>query len=443
MVKFSQLITIGKPDTMGVEQMNPLIYVLSGLTFCMGFFSLIAFFYNKRQEFLYYTVYLILTTVYFFYFPVYLGDGISGYENSTQVSSRDMTEVSINIFYTLFVVFYIDLKNNLKKAYRYSIAIIAFHILLAIYYVLSLKFYNNQIIEILRLVRVFAFSLAYTILMLYIIVKVRNRFVYITLLGSFFLTIGAILFRVTGNSSYLIVFMCIELIVFGLGLLYKVRLIDIERNQIRIEAEINKRKALRAQINPHFIFNALGSIQGFITQNNRVSALKYLSKFARLTRNILESSIETNVVLKDEIKMLEDYLDLESLRFENAFDYHIHVDEDIDIDNVEIPFMILQPFVENAIVHGLLPKKEESRKLEVNFHKKDKAIICEIDDNGVGRQHKEKSQYSKSKKKSRGLEITKQRLENLGLSDEPLKIVDKLDSEQRPLGTKVIVKVPA
>ena len=426
-----------------VNEKSSMIFFLSGTAFCMGLFSLIAFFYNRRQEFFHYFFYLLFSTVYFFYFPIYHGDGVQGYNNSTEVSLRHLTEVLINLFYTLFAVYYLDLKSKLPFAYKLSMVLVFFQTIFASYYLLSIEFYNDTITEILRKFRIYLMSIAYLVLISFVVFKLRNKLVYITLFGSLFLLIGITTFRITGNSGYLIFFICIELIVFGLGLLYKVRLIDIERNKVYLEAEINKKRALRAQINPHFIFNSLSSIQHLVTKNDRISALNYLSKFSRLTRNILESSIETNVVLSDEIKMLEDYLELESLRFDNVFNYAISLNEDIDTNTIEIPFMLLQPFVENAIIHGLLPKREGDKELIIHFDKEEDYVVCKVEDNGVGRAVAANKQHiHKRKKQSRGLQVTKQRLETLGLTSEAIDIIDKTDENGEASGTIVTIKIP-
>ena len=217
----------------------------------------------------------------------------------------------------------------------------------------------------------------------------------------------------------------------------------MERLRFEAEANKNRNKALRAQINPHFIFNSLTSIQHLISQNERATTLKYLTKFSRMTRNVLESSMDTNVVLADEIKMLEDYLELESLRFSESFTFELEISPSLDTYSIEIPFMLTQPFVENAIVHGLLPKKEAPRDLKITFATRGDMMICVIEDNGIGRNSEQDGlDHVRAKRKSRGLEITKQRIENLGLETTPLEVIDKFDDLGNPSGTKVIIYIP-
>lgn len=155
-----------------------------------------------------------------------------------------------------------------------------------------------------------------------------------------------------GWLYYIIIGRCI----FAFGLLYKIHLEFRENLMLQQRALFEKTRALRAQINPRFIFNSLSAIQHLVSVKKIESALKYLNKFSRFTRNVLESSMEINIPLAEEIKILEDYLSLELLRFANSFSYNITIDEAIDPEEIEIPPMILQPFVENALIHGLLPK---------------------------------------------------------------------------------------
>jgi len=141
--------------------------------------------------------------------------------------------------------------------------------------------------------------------------------------------------------------------------------------------------------------------------------------------------------------MLKDYLDLEALRFDHNFSYEIIVDEQLDIHSTEIPCMALQPFVENAIIHGLLPKTDGERKLVVSFKKEnDNSLLCIVDDNGIGRiAASERNKNSLRHKKSRGMEITSLRLNALGNKTKGYQIIDKKDANGRPEGTTVVLKL--
>jgi LytS/YehU family sensor histidine kinase len=222
---------------------------------------------------------------------------------------------------------------------------------------------------------------------------------------------------------------------------------EISRQKVHIEA-MNyqlENRMLRAQINPHFIFNSLSSIQHFVTSDDKPAALKYLAKFSHLLRQVLESSISGNVVMKEELKLLTMYLELEALRFDNNFSYFIQVDPNLDEDLIEIPTMILQPLIENAVMHGLLPK-EGDRKLSISFMQSNGAMEIKIEDNGIGREASKVLQQGKRKANpSRGVSVTEQRLSSLREKngwDAGLEYVDLLDESGCAAGTRVILKLP-
>lgn len=222
---------------------------------------------------------------------------------------------------------------------------------------------------------------------------------------------------------------------------------EISRQKVHIEA-MNyqlENRMLRAQINPHFIFNSLSSIQHFVTSDDKPAALKYLSKFSHLLRQVLESSITGNVLLKEELKLLNMYLELEALRFDNTFSYSIDVDSNLDEDQIEIPTMILQPLIENAVMHGLLPKTGD-RKLLIAFTRNNGAMEIRIEDNGIGREASRVLQQGKRKANpSRGLSVTEQRLSSLREKngwDAEMEYLDLKNGDGLAAGTCVILKLP-
>ena len=160
-------------------------------------------------------------------------------------------------------------------------------------------------------------------------------------------------------------------------------------------------------------------------------------------RNLLESSIETNVILSEEISLLEKYLELESLRFNKSFQFTISVDEQLDQDSVEVPALIVQPFVENAILHGLLKKTEGKKQVDIRFKQEGHFIICEVEDNGIGRSASESLETElKNSKKSRGIEVTQKRLQMINKSEDiSIQIIDKKDEHANATGTLVIIKI--
>lgn len=217
-----------------------------------------------------------------------------------------------------------------------------------------------------------------------------------------------------------------------------------EKNLLVNHAYEQDIKVLKAQMNPHFIFNALNSIQQFILLQENEKAQSYLSKFSKLLRKILVSNTGESISLRDEIEILIGYLEIESLRFNNVFTYEVKVSDRLKDIKVSIPSFLIQPFVENAIWHGLLPKAND-RMLIISFDKvNEDTLTCTIDDNGVGRNNKAASEV-KETNKSLAIDLVKQRLKlmsTLYKQTYSLEIIDKKDAAGQSQGTKVILLLP-
>jgi len=234
------------------------------------------------------------------------------------------------------------------------------------------------------------------------------------------------------------------LLLFGIGFLV------YNRKQLKKSLTLQKelaeyeQKALHLQMNPHFVFNCLGSISSFIVQNGTDSAIKYLSKFSKLMRLTLEYSKESLIPIDKEIESLQNYLELEQLRFNQVFTFSITKSPEIE-DDMALPPLLLQPFVENAIIHGLIPKKELG-EIAIDFAVSDQNLICTITDNGIGfDKSKELKEMSVSIHKSMALDITKKRLEmmeNVTNKTSQLDIEEVKDEHGKTIGTKVVLNLP-
>ena len=204
-------------------------------------------------------------------------------------------------------------------------------------------------------------------------------------------------------------------------------------------------QALRAQMNPHFIFNSLNSINSFILENERLQASEYLSKFSRLVRLILQNSRETLIPLERELEALGLYLELESLRFEEKFEYKIWVNDDVDTAGIKVPPLIIQPYAENAIWHGLMHKKGRGRLLIELYHE-NAALFCKITDNGIGRKIAEELKNKSSLTyKSMGMKITADRIGMLHQqkqNDNLITVNDLVTPDGQSAGTEVVIKMP-
>ena len=235
------------------------------------------------------------------------------------------------------------------------------------------------------------------------------------------------------------------LIVFTIRLNQVKRKAREERERLEMEKSLLQleQKALRLQMNPHFIFNALNSIQGIITLRDAKTARYYLAKFSKLMRLVLENSREPMITLAGEIQTLENYLSLEQFSRGDSFDYFIELDEEIDDEEYLIPPMILQPFVENAIIHGVAHLTHKG-KITVAFNLLDDKIECTITDNGVGREKAGKINSQRDHHhKSTALLVTQERLNILNPGEaQSIEIRDLVASNGDSAGTQVVVRIP-
>lgn len=219
------------------------------------------------------------------------------------------------------------------------------------------------------------------------------------------------------------------------------------RNEIQQNLKASQLTALRAQMNPHFIFNALNSIQDFIIQEDKRSANRYLSKFSKLMRSVLDASDKNKITLKKEIEYLELYLSLEALRIDDEFEYNFDIDDAINVNEILIPSMLLQPYVENALKHGLMHRKGK-KNLTIRFSQNclsskqdENNLFCEIEDNGIGREASMKiNQQNGRVYQSKAMSLTQDRIDLLNSSDTSklkLDIEDLKNADGSAAGTKV------
>jgi ligand-binding sensor domain-containing protein len=215
-----------------------------------------------------------------------------------------------------------------------------------------------------------------------------------------------------------------------------------ELQQQKTELEM---QALRAQMNPHFIFNSLNSINRFILQNNKAKASEYLTKFSRLIRLILQNSQAALISLESELESLQLYLELEAVRFDHQFEYKITFDEELDVSTIKVPPLIIQPYAENAIWHGLM-HKEDNGHLTIELFEQKEMLCCKITDNGIGRKKAaELKSKSGSNHKSMGMRITADRIAILQKEkqfESHIYIKDLVLPDDSAGGTEVLIKIP-
>jgi LytS/YehU family sensor histidine kinase len=202
-----------------------------------------------------------------------------------------------------------------------------------------------------------------------------------------------------------------------------------------------QQKSLQLQMNPHFVFNALNSIQGLIAKNDNQKARRYLQEFSVMMRSVLNQSREETIFLSDEVDYLKSYLNLEKMANNDKFDWEVIVDTVVE-DDIKIPTMIIQPFVENAIVHGVKSLKDRRGKVQVVFQMNGTQILCKVTDNGIGRTAAGMSKSSSHK--SVAIEVAKERLSTKmsDSRDQPIRYRDVFDANNIASGTEVIITIP-
>ncbi len=243
------------------------------------------------------------------------------------------------------------------------------------------------------------------------------------------------------NTILLISGIALALLAGIFYILYRQYQLKNEKKLLTLEQSM-----LRSQMNPHFLFNSLNSIKLYIINNEQKNAVHYLNKFSKLVRKILEASSLREIPLAEELETVELYMNIENIRFSNEIKFTITVADDINVHQVKIPSLILQPFLENALWHGLSSKSDE-KKINLNITKDDKGFMhISIIDNGVGRQAAEKIKESKVlKRKSVGIAITKERLANFSKDYQNsfnIEIVDLYNDDNTAAGTQVILHIP-
>ena len=246
------------------------------------------------------------------------------------------------------------------------------------------------------------------------------------------------------------------LLLAGIGIvygIYRYRLYQIEERE-KLKTSFNKKladvemSALLAQMNPHFLFNCLNSIDSYILKNKTKLASEYLNDFARLIRLILQNSRSNYVSLKDELETLELYIQMESLRLKDKFNYEIEIDKDLEVSMIDIPPMLIQPYVENAIWHGLMNKSnKKDGLLKIELSEYNGRLSCIVRDNGIGRKKAKalKADRNQTKQKSMGMSITQDRIQlinQLYNLNARVEIIDLVNEQEESQGTEVRLEIP-
>lgn len=497
LLQSSVLETLQNPKENGIT-----IFIL-GVLFVLSVYHFLLFFQNKDKVYLYYSSYTFLI------FINYLNDSSLGFISTlTQpfIGTLDYFDVPLmwlyNTVYFIFGFTFLNLKLYSKKWYSFifsGIALLLIIIFSTVFLALITgdKSYINTVSKYMV-----PFFFVLGIISYYPLFTLKMPLKKYIIVGSLVLYLSSLLayywplFSSTSsenNLSFSIFYIgvLIENIVFSLGLGHKQKMILQDKNisqekliaqlkeneklrktvqqQLKKEVlllnqqvEIDKHEkikseydrelaelkvtALKSQMNPHFIFNSLNAIKLYIIDNKKENAVYYLNKFSKLIRKILVATREKEITLSEEIETIKLYIDIENIRFNNEIDTVFTIEEKLSLDTMKIPSLILQPFVENAIWHGLSLKKE-NKKLYIDIRKKEETHIeITIEDNGIGRERsaliKQKKMY---KKDSIGINLTKERLSNFEKdykNSYTLEFEDLYDDDKNASGTKVILGIP-
>ena len=246
-------------------------------------------------------------------------------------------------------------------------------------------------------------------------------------------------------SSVLVLMLFYVFYTFQIRKIEKQNQLLLEKNEMENNLNLSTLKAIKSQMNPHFFYNALNTIQSYILANDKKQAVTYLSKFSLLTRNILEMTEKEFISISEEITTMSLYLDIEKARFDEDFEYNIHLENGSDLEQQKIPAMLLQPYVENAVKHGLL-HKSGLKKLSITFSKVDDKVKIEIDDNGIGRQKSAELNAIKNKNhNSFATSAMQNRIDVLNKNKSnkiTIDFIDKINPSQQPMGTTVVIEIP-
>ncbi|MFO7673109.1 MAG: histidine kinase [Lutibacter sp.] len=371
-------------------------WVRGGL-FVLFLYHFLIFFQNRSKLYLYYSLFLLALTIYLLQHVV--SDAIKPIYNYLNFSIQFLAYAA----YLAFARDLLDTRTHLIKWDKYfelgsKVLVLLAPIFMLIQFFLGYEFQVKAFTAIIPALTIFTFVSYYIIL-----TRINDNF-------SLYFVVGSLIYVVLANVSFLEAFVgreffiskgvepmffvylgaLLQSIIFSvlLGLIIK-RIEQKSKNaEVKLavklkEMEELKMTALQSQMNPHFLFNSLNSINNFVLKNDIEKASDYITKFSKLIRVILNSSSSPTTSLTEELTVLALYVKLEQMRVNGGFDYIVSVDENLKLDHIKVPTLFLQPFIENAIWHGIM-KKEGEKEIELSIKEDHGNVICIIRDNGIG-----------------------------------------------------------
>ncbi|WP_298262741.1 sensor histidine kinase [uncultured Lutibacter sp.] len=427
---------------------------IRGGLFVLFIYHFLIFFQNKSKLYLYYSLYLLALTIYFLQHV--LNGEFQAFYNYINFSIQFLAYAA----YIAFARDLLDTRTHLIKWDKYfELGTKILLILAGIFIVIQALFgYEFQVKAFTIVV---PFLTLFTLLTYYIIVtKIKDKF-------SIYFVVGSFIYVALANISFLEIFLGTEFfesrglqamfftylgailqsIIFSVIIGFIIKRIEQKSKNAEVrlavklkEMEELKMTALQSQMNPHFLFNSLNSINNFVLKNEVEKASDYITKFSRLIRVILNSSSSPTSTLSEELGILSLYVKLEQMRVSGGFDYIVEVDENLNLDGIKVPPLFLQPFIENSIWHGIM-KKEGSKEIKLIIKRANDNVLCIIQDNGIGINKAKELEHMSKKRKFFGTEATENRIRIL-YKNKDVKIETKDISSEEKTGTQVLVSFP-
>jgi len=436
-----------------------LIFLLSTLLL-ISFYAFFQFSLTNNKAYFFYGLFTFFSFIAYLqnFFELYWSSYLFFYDNSHARFSWRLAFMLAHIFQTAFFYFFFDLKRNNFKYYRALNIYYYAQIICACAYALVILFqFPNTYFGLIRAIHnpILTFG---GIFFIYFIAKERKSkpanliiigTVCLILITSYSIFIIPPIQNMNGLPDSRIVFSVgtfVEIIFFWISLAVRDKETERDMQRFKTAALSNEIKALRSQMNPHFIFNCLNSLNLYILENHIDQASDYLQRFSKLIRLVLENSRLERIPLKNEIEALKLYMDLETMRFKNKLRFFIEIDESVEPEMVNVPPLLFQPFIENSIWHGLMHKLEGG-SIHLKISQPDDNILqAEIIDDGIGRAAaSEIKSKSATLKKSFGMKVTNERIAAINQIyniQAKVEIIDLFDEKKLPNGTKVIITIP-
>jgi sensor histidine kinase YesM len=428
---------------------------IRGGLFVLFLYHFLIFFQNKNKLYLYYSLFLLAMTIYllqhiipeeFKPFYNYINFPIQFLAYAAYVAfARDLLDTRTHLI-TWDKFFELEIK----------VLVLLAPIFMLIQFFLGYEFQVKAFTAIIPVLTIFTFVSYYIVL-----TKINDNF-------SLYFVVGSLIYVVLANVSFLEAFVgrdyfiskgvepmffvylgaLLQSIIFSilLGLIIK-RIEEKSKNaEIRLavklkEMEELKMTALQSQMNPHFLFNSLNSINNFVIKNDVEKASDYITKFSKLIRVILNSSSSPTATLLEELDVLALYVKLEQMRVNGGFEYVVNVDKELNLDTIKVPTLFLQPFIENAIWHGIMKSDVVDKKIELTIKEDNGKVLCIIRDNGIGINKAKEIDKMSQKRRFFGTEATGNRIrilhQNKGVSIDTKDISVDIDT-----GTQVLISFP-